>query len=261
MTEPSELLSSLLEPESTTPAPVPEKVTPAPDPIQPEKAAEPVKPAPEPEPETVETLKAYAARTGVKVKDLYALTLSNGQTLSAITDRAKDLETLDTATVEQARKAAEFAVLQLEFNQNVADWSALVQQGQATPAALERLQRSRTEHTERARAQTVELIPAWKDATVMASDKAQIGKFLSGFNFTEAENSNIVDPRTFVMLQYILTLDSQFRAALGKVERVKSTALPAPGKPSSAPAVETGLSDVSSALLKGLNQGMNRAKS
>ena len=262
MTEPNAIMSALLEPEPTPPAPEPAKVTPEPDPIQPAVAAEP-EPAPapdEPAAPVAESIKAYATRVGVEAKDLYALQLPSGISVSDLNDRAKDLEHLDTATVEHARHEAEFAAQQLEFNQQVTDWAALVQNGQATPVALERLQKQRTDALERARVQTVEAIPGWKDATVMATEKARIGEFLSHFRFNKSDVENIVDPRTFVMLQYVLTLETRFRDALGKVEAVKNKAIPAPGKPQSRPAQTAGLNKQSDALLKGLQAGLNRGK-
>ena len=262
MTEPNAIMSALLEPEPTPPAPEPAKVTPEPDPIQPAVAAEP-EPTPAPaEPVTpvAESVKEYATRVGVKASDLYALQLPSGISVSDLNDRAKDLEHLDTATVEHARKQALFVSQQLEFNQQVSDWSILVQQGQATPAALARLQQQRADTLERARVQTVEAIPEWRDPTVMATDKAQINEFLSHFGFTKADNEGIADPRTFAMMRYILTLETRFKDALGKVEAVKNKAAPAPGKPASRPASPAGLNTQSTALLKGLQAGMNRGK-
>ena len=258
MTEPNAIVSALLEPEPTPPPAEPAKAPPPADPPQAAKPAEPVpEPAPgEPPAPVAESIKEYATRVGVEAKDLYALTLPSGMTVSDLGDKAKDLEKLDTATVEHARQAAEFAAQRLEFNQQVTDWAALVQNGQATPAALQRLQTQRAQTLERARVQTVEAIPEWRDATVMANEKAQINEFLSHFGFTKADNDGIADPRTFTMMRYILTLENRFKDALTKVQQVKNKTAPAPGKPTSKPATPAGLNPVGEALLKGLQQGM-----
>ena len=264
MTEPNAILSALLEPEpATAPPPAePAKVEPPADPSQAAKPAEPAsEPDPiEPEPQGAESIKEYATRVGVKAKDLYALALPSGMTVSDLSDKAKDFEHLDTATVEHARTVAEFASQQLQFNQAVSDWSVLVQQGQATPTALANLQQQRANAVERAQLQTLEAIPEWRDPAVKTAEREQIGEFLSHFGFTKADNDGIIDPRTHAMMRYILTLENRFRDALGKVEAVKNKAVPAPGKPPSRPKETPGLNVQSAALLKGLQAGLNRGK-
>ena len=252
-TEPTDLVSSLIAPATDTPPPEPEKATPVEESPEPEKVVEAQS---EPEPEAkAETLQDYAKRTGVKIEDLYELKLSSGQTLSEFADRSKDLNKLDVSVTEQSRKEAEFASKQLEFNQAVADWAELVQRGENTPQALQNLQAQREQQLDRARLQTVELIPSWSDPAVMAQDKKQIGDFLSHFGFSPSDTENINDPRTYAMMRHVMTLESRFQDALSKVEKVKNKTFKAPGKAASKPTTVQGLNAQSAALLKGLNAG------
>jgi len=252
-TEPTDLVSSLIAPAADTPPAQPEKVTEQAESPEPEKVVEAQS---EPEQEAkAESLKEYATRTGVDIKDLYALELSGGQTLSQLSDRGKDLDKLDVSVTEHSRKEAEFASKQLEFNQAVADWAELVQRGENTPQALQNLQAQREQQLDRARLQTVELIPSWSDPAVMAQDKKQIGDFLSHFGFTAQDTENINDPRTHAMMRHVITLESRFQDALSKVEKVKNKTFKAPGKAASKPTTVQGLNAASEALLKGLNAG------
>jgi len=258
-TQPNETVLALDKALTGSPDEPPAEVSPPPaeKPEQPVTESPPAVEAKDEEPQGPESIKDYATRVGVKPKDLYALTLPSGGTISELSDKAKDLDKLDTSVVEQARKEAEFRLQRNSFETAVTDWAQLVQGGQATPQALAKVQADRAQLAERNRLQTVNLIPEWSDGTVKAADQQKIRGFISRFGFGEADyDADQSDPRTHVMMRYIMVLEERFKAALEKVDKVtNSTTGRQKAKAAEVSSTVDGLSKTNQALLRGLQNG------
>ena len=251
MTEPNEFVAALIEqpdtPSASDPSPNPELISPEPETAPPD--AEPTA-QPEPsEPERPLTLKEYAEKHKLDLKDLYGLQTSSGKTLSELSDRAKDFESLEVSQTQFEGDRDKLRLERQQFNQAVANWAVLVEQGQATPEAFKALQAQQAQQIEQSRLQTLELIPEWNDPDVKARDTQQAAQILSTFGFSESDVRNIADPRTHLMVQRLVKLEQRFSEALGAVKAKTQRHISTNKKaPKSTPKID-GLSREAAALL------------
>jgi hypothetical protein len=258
MTEPSPVVAELLNQSAPAePAPEPEKTTPEPAAPEPAQAA-----APEPEPSGTpdeakpapQSIKEYAEANDLDVSVLYGLTDANGKTLSELSNQARDKDRLDTSKVEHSRKEAEFRAEQAKFNQMVEDWAALVQAGENTPQALQRVQAEREARTKAFETQTLAVIPEWGDLTVKTADQQRINAFASRFGAPEGVAEALTAPWANLMMRYVLDLEDHFSSALTKVAKAKNKAIKPPGKDKSPALTPSGLNPQAEAALKSLRQ-------
>jgi len=249
MTEPNDIVSALLDQAETQPEPEP---SPQPDPVPKAPESEPQTATADPEPAESErpaTLKEYAEKHNLDLNDLYGLQTSSGKTLSELSDAAKEFESLNVSKTEFEGERDRLRLDRQQFNQAVANWAALVEQGKATPDALRELQVQQQNQLEQARLQTLELIPEWTNPDVKANDLSKAATILSGFGFSEQDVKSIVDPRTHLMVQRLVKLEQRFSEALGAVKAQKQRHISTGKKaPKSAPKMD-GLSPEAAALL------------
>jgi len=257
MTEPSPVVAELLSkvsPETSEPAPEAEPQTPeptAPEPAQPaaSETESEAKPAPQ-------SIKDYAEAQGIDASVLYGLTDSSGKTLSELSNQARDTTRLDTSVVEHEAKVAEHRAEVSKFNSMVEDWAALVQAGENTPQALQRVQQQREAQHQDLQRQTLAVIPEWGDATVKTADQQRIDAFTARFGAPAGVSEALTAPWANLMMRYVLTLEDRFHGALAKVEKAKTNkAIKAPGKDNSPATVPDGLNPQAAAALKSLRQG------
>jgi hypothetical protein len=248
-TEASELVGSLLADEPPTPDAEPAKVTPDPAPDDLPAVVEA-----QSEPESVEPLllKEYADAKGIDPKDLYALKLPSGATISDLNDQVLDSEKLDVSTVEFEGERATFRAEQAKHNQYMRDWAQLVQNGENDPQALVRLEQQRKHDEQQAQLQTLELIPEWREPTARTADKQRIEAFTGRFGAPQGTAEGLTAPWANSMMRYVLTLEDRFQAALKTVEKVKNKPVPAAKRRDTSTTPPQGLNKAARALLEGM---------
>ena len=247
--EPSELVGSLLADETPTPDAEPAKVTPDPAPDD-----QPAVVEAQPEPESIEPLsvKQYAESKGIDPKDLYSLKLPSGATISDLNDKAKDYDTLDVQTVSHAREVAEFKAERLKFEEEASDWVALIQQGDGSQEAFQKLQAQKAERAKHFEQQTLAAIPEWADPTAKEADQLRINEFTGRFGAPPGVSEALTAPWANLMMRYVLTLEDKYHSALQTVQKVKNKPTPTPRKPSASNSPPQGLNKAAAALFEGM---------
>ena len=247
--EPSELVSSLLADETPTPDAEPAKVTPDPVPDDLPAVVEA-----QPEPEVAETLsvKQYAEAKGIDPKDLYALKLPSGATISDLNDKAKDYETLDVQTVSHAREVAQFKAERLKFEEEAQDWVNLLQQGDGSQEAFQKLQQQKADRAKHLEQQLLAAMPELADPTAKEAHHNRINAFAGKFGAPPGVSEALTAPWANLMMQYVLTLEDKYQSALQTVQKVKNKPTPTPKKPSASNSPPQGLNKAAAALFEGM---------
>jgi hypothetical protein len=156
---------------------------------------------PEKTPEPV-TLKAYAEKAGIDLKELYKMELSDGTTLSAAADGIKAVGSLQTDRESFEAERISFRTDKAQTVEQLNTLQRAISSGESPEQAAEALKQLNTSELEREQRQLLSVLPEWRDPTVKQADVEQMVAFAGQFGLSEADIGQIRDHRWLAMLRH-----------------------------------------------------------
>jgi len=173
------------------------------------------------EPTEAPSLKSFAEKHGHQLKDLYALELSSGLTISALTDKGKALESLDTDRETFETEQASFRLEQAATQKEVGDLVGLLKAGELTPDGMAKLQAMQGKALESEQRSLLTVLPGWKDTVQRSADVAAMTEHLGPFKLTEHDLAAVADHRWLKYIHFNMRRDARAAAALKGIEKPK----------------------------------------
>ena len=168
---------------------------------------------PEP-PAEAPSLKGFAEKHGLELKDLYALELSGGLTISQLADKGKSLSALDTDRETFEAEQATFRLDQAATQKEVGDLVGLLKAGELTPEGMAKLQAMQGKALESEQRGLLTVLPEWKDTVQRTADVAAMTEHLAGFKLTEHDLAAVADHRWIKYIHFNMQRDARAKAAL-----------------------------------------------
>ena len=217
MSEMDQLLAGLeTAPPATTPPATAE--TPEPTPETPETAAG----SPDEPPEARPSLKDYAEKHSLDLKELYKLETSGGMSLSEMSDAGKDFKSLteDRETFEAEK--AESRIKTAATSERLGEYLAVLDAGQPlTDTAIAQLRSDRAGRMEAEQRQLLAVIPEWKDTTARAVDVELMVSHLAPFGFVQSDLASVADHRLIKYIHFNAQREERAKKALAGAVKPK----------------------------------------
>ncbi len=184
------------------------------------------------DPPADDTLAALAEAQGVKVEDLYKLTIpmrDGGEpvTLGDLKDRAAKAQNLDLLSVEIEDRRTEFENSMIRARQELSEVVSLLPE--VPPALIERARAAHLENVDRERAALLVVKPEWADEGTFRRAQDDILEAVADYGFRRSDLDLVIDHRLTKLLHDFAGLKKRVAAANARVKEIRD-AQPKGGK-------------------------------
>ncbi len=165
------------------------------------------------------SLKDYAGKHNLDLKDLYALTLSNGQTLHDLNAAGKSLKSLTDDRETFEAESATFRIEQAAAQKEVGELVELMRAGELTPEGVQKLDVLKASALAKEQSALLTVLPEWKDGTAKAADVAEMITHVAAFGLTEQDLGSIADHRWLKYIHFNSKREARAKAVLKVVKK------------------------------------------
>jgi len=169
-----------------------------------------------------ETMEALSKRLGFKPEQIYnvKIPLADGAeplTIGQLKDRIGELVDLETRETqfEQRRMQSEGELLRSQAE--IRELVAMIPREQINPEIVNKIRKRHDANMARERAETLRIIPEWKDEKRAGEDLQGMIDFMSNYGFDETFIASVHDHRAIKFIRDMYLRDKRIQAALAKV--------------------------------------------